>query len=449
MSRFQRFLQPRFSAALTSPALRDLRRTGLEAWRRLGRYPHRVSVWLRADDPYAYVLLQALPRFEADFGLSISLRIIGTSQPDTTPEPERLAHFARQDAQRLARWHGLDAPSHEPPLAADVALAERRLVHLELNSSSSTMDSARAILRALWRGERLSAPHEAITDGMATTPEAVAAHLARNSAAQRQLGHYASAMLHYAGEWYWGLDRLDHLSRRLTALKLGTASAQWSTHLDGHFLVNAPERLADLRALDTELDVYVSYRSPYSYLALKRVRALAEHYGVVLRLKPVLPMVMRGLPVPSIKRFYILLDSAREADVLGLPFGRICDPVGTGVEHCLAITQALLADSPSAAMDFAESAGAAIWHEGRDMSHLPELYACAVRAGISADVVSAALAANDWHAAAEANREALFGLGLWGVPSLDLRLNGKRLCSTWGQDRLWVIEDALNDALPQ
>jgi 2-hydroxychromene-2-carboxylate isomerase len=36
---------------------------------------------------------------------------------------------------------------------------------------------------------------------------------------------------------------------------------------------------------------------------------------------------------------------------------------------------------------------------------------------------------------AEAQREALFAAGLWGVPSF--RLGG---FSTWGQDRLWMVE---------
>lgn len=441
MSRLRRLIQPRLSATLTSSKLRDLRRSGLEAWRRLGRYPHQVSVWLRADDPYAYLLLQTLATFEVDFGLRISLRVLGAGHADTTPEPERLRQFSGQDATRLARWHGLDAPVHWQASAGAIAHAERALLTLELsNTEASVMEPAREVLRALWQQPEV--PEAAIDAATAT-------HLQGNAEQQRQLGHYASAMLHYAGEWYWGIDRLDHLSRRLTGLKLGSASAQWSTHLDGHFLVSEPERLADLRALDVELDVYFSYRSPYSYLALSRVRALAEHYGMVLRLKPVLPMVMRGLPVPSIKRVYILLDSKREADVLDLGFGRICDPVGAGVEHCLAVTHALLEkQSAVAALDFAESACAAIWQEGRDLSHLPEVYACALRAGITADVVDAALAVSTWRTEVEANRVALFHLGLWGVPSFDLRLDGVSLCNTWGQDRLWALEDALNDALP-
>ena len=44
-------------------------------------------------------------------------------------------------------------------------------------------------------------------------------------------------------------------------------------------------------------------------------------------------MVMRSLPVPPSKRRYITLDAAREARRLGIPFGRIADPVGRPVER--------------------------------------------------------------------------------------------------------------------
>ena len=46
-----------------------------------------------------------------------------------------------------------------------------------------------------------------------------------------------------------------------------------------------------------------------------------------------------------------------------------------------------------------------------------------------------------WRGELEANREALFALGLWGVPSYCLRdPSGAALFSTWGQDRLWLVE---------
>ena len=49
------------------------------------------------------------------------------------------------------------------------------------------------------------------------------------------------------------------------------------------------------------------------------------------------------------------------------------------------------------------------------------------------------LADDAWRRTAEVNRTEMLGLGLWGVPSF-------RVGSVfaWGQDRLWVMQDALN-----
>ena len=54
-------------------------------------------------------------------------------------------------------------------------------------------------------------------------------------------------------------------------------------------------------------------------------------------------------------------------------------------------------------------------------------------------LVANALKDESWRKVAEANREELFGLGLWGVPSF--RVNNNQ--AHWGQDRLWAIEQEL------
>ena len=43
-----------------------------------------------------------------------------------------------------------------------------------------------------------------------------------------------------------------------------------------------------------------------------------------------------------------------------------------------------------------------------------------------------------WRAEAEANRAEMMALGVWGVPSFRV---GDVI--TWGQDRMWLIEDEL------
>ncbi|MEL0028229.1 MAG: DsbA family protein [Perlucidibaca sp.] len=433
MSLLQRLTQPRLSALLTSPRLHALRRQGLETWRKLGRYPHQVTLWLRTDDPYAYLLLQALPGFLAQFPVVLNLRVLRGSEPDTTPEPLLLAHYGLQDARRLARWHGLEFPAGPVPDPVLVDHAERLLVALEQAPAEDGHETALAVLRALWCHDVATLAALAQVCPALPPADSLPAHFAANRAAQRELGHYASAMLHYAGEWYWGLDRLDHLAERLQQLGVGSICQRWSGDIDGHFLINEPEQLAPIRALGASLDFHFSFRSPYSWLALQRVRALAEHYGLALSLRPVLPMVMRGLPVPA----------KREADRQGIPFGRICDPVGDGVERCMAVCDH--ARERGRDLDFAAAAARMIWSEGGDMTQDRSLLQAAAEAGLKPADALQALTDTSWRRSAERSRQDLLDAGLWGVPGLVLRHQGGIRCVTWGQDRLWALEDALNE----
>src|SRR4029079_16791025 len=82
-----------------------------------------------------------------------------------------------------------------------------------------------------------------------------------------------------------------------------------------------PER-GPLKLSDKPLacELWFSFRSPYSYLALERIEDLLAPHGVPPVLETVAPMVSRGLAVPTIKRLYIVHDAKREADRLGIPF---------------------------------------------------------------------------------------------------------------------------------
>jgi 2-hydroxychromene-2-carboxylate isomerase len=145
-------------------------------------------------------------------------------------------------------------------------------------------------------------------------------------------------------------------------------------------------------------------------------------------------MVMRGLPVPRVKRLYIMRDAKREAERLGPPFGRAVDPVGRGVERGLAVLHHAMADGRGPA--FTASFLRGVFAEGIDAADDKGLARLAERAGITAPQINAALADSSWRAVAESHRKELFDLGLWGVPSF--QVDG---CDAhWGQDRLWAVE---------
>jgi 2-hydroxychromene-2-carboxylate isomerase len=173
---------------------------------------------------------------------------------------------------------------------------------------------------------------------------------------------------------------------------------------------------------------------------MERVFALPDRLPVDIALRPVLPMVMRGLPVPAAKRLYIVLDTRREARRAGVPFGRVCDPVGRPVERAFQLYP--WARERGRAAEFLHAFARAAFAEGVDTGSDAGLRAVVERAGLSWDEARAEQAVDrGWREELEANRETLFALGLWGVPSF--RLLGRPGESdfwTWGQDRIWRIE---------
>ena len=138
-------------------------------------------------------------------------------------------------------------------------------------------------------------------------------------------------------------------------------------------------------------------------------------YDVPLALKQIAPMVTRGLPVPLVKRMYIVRDAKREADRLGIPFGELCDPLGPGIEHCLAIAH-WANQQPGAGLAFARSALRGIWAEARDPADYVDLRYIVERANLSWDAARAALEDPAGAKAAHDNAADLNGIGLWGVP---------------------------------
>ncbi|NNM52813.1 MAG: hypothetical protein HKM02_11425 [Pseudomonadales bacterium] len=248
----------------------------------------------------------------------------------------------------------------------------------------------------------------------------------------KMLGHYSSAMFYFEGTWYWGIDRLHYLEYRL--MQSGLASEAYIP------LVSPPElRLQPLKTNHDKhlIHFFCSLRSPYTWLAVHRMRKLTEFYSCDLEIKFVLPMVMRGMPVPLAKRLYILRDAKRESQRLDLPFGRVVDPLGVAVERGLALLQ--YAIQLGIGLDFLESFLKGVFAEGVDAESNKGLSFLAHRSGLTQSDIADALADSSWRQVAESNRQELLALGLWGVPSFYCDAKP----ALWGQDRLWMLEEDL------
>lgn len=419
---------------LTSAALRDLRRGLSGLPRRIRDTPARVRYFHQADDPYSQLMLQLLPALAADHAIELEFHLVPPPADAAAPDRARLQAWSRRDAAALAAALGLvfDDPGHEP-VAATTSLANRALAALQAGGppTGPMLRDAVAIGAALWRGDT-----GALGRFPAASMQRSAATMAAAAALRTRLGHYLAATLHFEGEWYWGPDRLGHLEQRLRAAGLARNPASPA--------LASPPRVGLRRGAGNghrpQLRFFCSLRSPYTYLAVPRVLALAERFDARLELGFVLPMVMRGLPVPREKRLYILLDARREADALGMPFGRIVDPVGRPTERGLAVLHRAIAVGRGP--QFLESFMRGVWAEGVDAGSDRGLHTLARRSGLDDAFVAAALADPAWRDVAAANRDAMLRLGLWGVPSFQVDARPAH----WGQDRLWQVERDLAEA---
>ena len=402
-------VQPTFAAILTSRRRLERRRQKREKRRQRRGEPHTVTWFHRADDPYSHLLAQVLPDFAERFDVKIDGRTVSPAPADLAPFPEDLANFARADGSELAACFGLQM-SRSRPTDEAAASAHAQLVKAE--EGGDYLIKAKEVGLALWAGE------------LEGSGDDISAALDENRQVLHRMGHYSSGMLHYGGEWYWGIDRLPLLERRLEALGAGNGST-----LEKTGAISIP----DDRSV---LDVYLSVRSPYSYLAVDRVLKMRDEVDADVRLRPILPMVMRGLPVPFAKRRYIVADSASQAAENGIPFGRICDPLGRGVERVLAVLIPLLGTEHEA--KFLTSAMRGIWSEGIEVASDRGLRRVVERADLDWGEAQKALEDESWRDVVEKNRKELRGLGLWGVPSFRL---GDYV--TWGQDRIWLVKEKL------
>lgn len=203
-------------------------------------------------------------------------------------------------------------------------------------------------------------------------------------------------------------------------------------------------------------DLYFSFRSPYSYLAVGRYRRLAEDHAIDIALRPVYPLAIRQPDFfernhPNWLR-YTMLDMFRVAQMEGIPFGPprpdpiVQDPA----------TRAIAADQPyirritrlgqaaarrGAGLAFAHEAAQLIWGGAQGWHEGDHLAGATGRAGLDLAELDAQVAAEPDTLDAEiaANQQALEDAGHWGVPTLVF--DGEPF---FGQDRIamarWRME---------
>ena len=201
--------------------------------------------------------------------------------------------------------------------------------------------------------------------------------------------------------------------------------------------------------MSLELDLFFSFRSPYSYLATPRLRDLARDYDLDIHVRVVLPLAVRKenffKTVNPLWPPYLVRDTARIAEYLGLPIRwPRPDPIVQDFQ-----TREVAKDQPyiyrvSRLGAAAEVHGRGLpfiyevsrtiwngetenWHEGDHLARASE------RAGLDWAELEREIAENPARhdALIEENQKALEAAGHWGVPTMVFR--GEPF---FGQDRI-------------
>ncbi len=198
-------------------------------------------------------------------------------------------------------------------------------------------------------------------------------------------------------------------------------------------------------------ELYFSFRSPYSYLAVGRYRAMTERYDLDIALRPVWPLAIREPDFFERNHpnwlGYTMRDMLRVAQFHDIPFGAPRpDPIVQDVA-----TRRIAADQPhirrvtrigqaaarrGSGLPFAHEAGQLIWGGQENWHEGDHLGGALARAGLDPAEIEREVAAQSDALDAEiaANQDALEAAGHWGVPTLVF--DGEPF---FGQDRIEMV----------
>ena len=217
-----------------------------------------------------------------------------------------------------------------------------------------------------------------------------------------------------------------------------------------------PGIFGTMRAMTLTADLFWSFRSPYSYLAIGRYRALAASHDLTIDLRPVYPLAIRQPDFFERNHpnwlSYTMRDMIRVAQFHGIPFGPPRpDPIVQNVT-----TRAIAAEQPyiyrltrlgqaasrrGKSLAFCHEVAQLIWGGAQDWHLGDHLAGAAQRAGLDLAELDAEAVrdAESLDTEIAANQLALEIAGHWGVPTLVF--DGEPF---FGQDRIemakWRME---------
>ena len=425
-----RYVMPRVLLKWSDPDIVLRKREEQEKIRKKEGRPHEVFYFHELLDPYSHITAQLINKFTSEYSVELVPMVVNEPPSKTVHEPSLYRKYCLTDATRIAPFYGVEFPSDKLPNAQVVSLAQRILCGLERDEFISRIAEISALV---WSGNELAL--EALMTEKTMSEETTHATISSNEQKRDEVEAYMGSTFSYEGELYWGVDRLDHLEHRLKDLGL-------KRNVDTNYVSERKKtNTSDIpNHSNIELEFYPSLNSPYTSISLERVKLLQSNYPIKIITKPVLPMLMRNMTIPTYKARYIFRDTAREAKKHGVPFGKVISPLGKPAERAYSLFPWI--NQQGKGFEYICRLMISSFRKAEDIGINSYLKVLIEDLELDWTEAQKYLDTDDWKDELEKNRLIMYEGDSWGVPSFRL-VEGDKTFTTWGQDRIWLIEEEI------
>ena len=392
--------------------------------------PHEVFYFHELLDPYSHITAQLINKFKAEYSVDLIPLLVNEPPNKTVHEPSMYRKYCLTDAIRISPFYGVEFQNDKLPNEKVISLAKRVLCSLEREEFISKIAE---ISTLVWSDNEIAL--KALINEGTLSEETILSTISNNELKRDEVEAYMGSTFSYEGELYWGVDRLDHLEHRLKDLGL-------KKNLDTNDVSERKKtNTSDIpKHSNIELEFYPSLNSPYTSISLERIKLLQSNYPIKIITKPVLPMLMRNMTIPTYKARYIFRDTAREAKKHGVPFGKVISPLGKPAERAYSLFPWI--NQQGKGFEYICRLMISSFRKAEDIGI--NSYLKLLIEDLELDWMEAQkyLDTDDWKDELEKNRLIMYEGDSWGVPSFRL-VDGDKTFTTWGQDRIWLIEEEI------
>ena len=397
---------------------------------------HEVLYFHKVDDPYSHLTIQFIEKLKSSYDISVKSILVGEEDPEAVHETSLYSNYCLEDAKRIAPFYDIAFPATSYPLKEIIYKANSILSEVSENKFS---EIAMKVSFALWSDDL-----ETINNLYLAFPSSeakVANKILSGNKLRNDKGYYFGSAFYYEKELYWGVDRLAYLEERLTELGL---KKSLDVKPICYLRLKAPNTLISSKKVN--LTYFPSLNSPYTHISTQRVQELANNASVNLITKPVLPMLMRGMTIPSYKGKYIISDAAREGRKYNHEIKSIYSPIGSPARKAYSLFPSV--DKAGKGFEYITELLNASFQDGINIGDVDYLKNLVCKLGLDWDEIKNNYKSHAWKKDLDNNLTEMYEGNCWGVPSFKVtNEDGSDPFYVWGQDRMWLIKEEINKRL--